>query len=447
MGALQLQLAFRKDSTWIYLVAGTGIATLLVNLAGLMHNISVALPHLLYIPIVLAGYRFPKKGVVVSASIALAYFCMVLLFSGNNSELIISGISRSCVFVAIGWVVSYLSKNMYEQEMRYRGLFDHSEAGTAVIRKAGEDYLIDEANFRCAEILGTRIRDLEGMSFLSFWTDKNEWTKFTDAFRRDGACYAFETRLVKKNKKPVEVLLSAGKSLPHTYILTVIDITERKIAQDALQQVNANLNFLSGIVRKDLLVYLDGLTAAISKGKAKCSEPKMLALLDSIGNSAHLMQRRLDLTRIYQNLGAEPPAWHYIQDSILNEAQQIKTGSVSIRVWVERLEIYADPLLRDVFHNLLNNAIRHGKKTSEIVVTYQRTGDGISILVEDDGAGIPDTDKETIFTYGSGSNPGLGLFIDRMILGVTGITIAETGTYGSGARFEIRVPPEKSRIL
>jgi len=45
-----------------------------------------------------------------------------------------------------------------------------------------------------------------------------------------------------------------------------------------------------------------------------------------------------------------------------------------------------------------------------------------------------------LFTRGFGKNTGLGLFLSREILSITGITITENGTPGKGARFEITVP-------
>ena len=49
-------------------------------------------------------------------------------------------------------------------------------------------------------------------------------------------------------------------------------------------------------------------------------------------------------------------------------------------------------------------------------------------------------EKEKIFDRGFGKNTGLGLTLSREILGITGITIKETGEHGIGARFEITVP-------
>jgi hypothetical protein len=40
----------------------------------------------------------------------------------------------------------------------------------------------------------------------------------------------------------------------------------------------------------------------------------------------------------------------------------------------------------------------------------------------------------------------MGLFLTREILGITGITISETGLYGKGARFEILVPVDYYRF-
>jgi signal transduction histidine kinase len=68
------------------------------------------------------------------------------------------------------------------------------------------------------------------------------------------------------------------------------------------------------------------------------------------------------------------------------------------------------------------------------------------IVLEDNGVGIPPGEKERIFGRGTGRNTGYGLFISREILSITGLTIRETGTFGAGARFEIRVPEGAFRL-
>jgi signal transduction histidine kinase len=107
--------------------------------------------------------------------------------------------------------------------------------------------------------------------------------------------------------------------------------------------------------------------------------------------------------------------------------------------------VYADPMLDKAVAHLLDNAIRHGQSVSTISISVQDGGNGAVVIVEDNGAGIPADGKERIFERGVGKYTGWGLFLAREILAITGITIAETGVPGKGARFEIHVPAESYR--
>ena len=110
------------------------------------------------------------------------------------------------------------------------------------------------------------------------------------------------------------------------------------------------------------------------------------------------------------------------------------------------LEVCADPLIEKVFSNLIENAVRYGNKSiTTIRFSYECKTDKCIIVCEDDGTGVPADEKEKIFTYGFGKNSGLGLFLSREILNITGITIKETGEHHKGARFEITCPPATIR--
>ena len=105
------------------------------------------------------------------------------------------------------------------------------------------------------------------------------------------------------------------------------------------------------------------------------------------------------------------------------------------------MEIFADPLVEKVFYNLIDNSLRYGgEKLTTIRIGYHTEENILIISFEDDGTGIAVRDKKVIFDKGFGKNTGLGLYLSREILGITGIIITETGIPGSGARFEIRVP-------
>ena len=72
--------------------------------------------------------------------------------------------------------------------------------------------------------------------------------------------------------------------------------------------------------------------------------------------------------------------------------------------------------------------------------------EGLLLVYEDDGVGVPVPAKQKIFDRGYGEHTGLGLYLVREILSISDIHIQETGTPGKGARFEIRLPPGSYRF-
>jgi signal transduction histidine kinase len=104
-------------------------------------------------------------------------------------------------------------------------------------------------------------------------------------------------------------------------------------------------------------------------------------------------------------------------------------------------------MLEKVFFNLFENAMQHGGNVTEIRVGGEEVTGGLDIIVEDNGTGVPTGEKEKIFEKGFGKNTGLGLFLAKEILEITGIAIRENGAPGKGARFEITVPKGKYRMI
>ena len=215
------------------------------------------------------------------------------------------------------------------------------------------------------------------------------------------------------------------------------DITERKKAEDALRQANRQLNLLSGITRHDILNKVTVCLGYIGIAKKKFPDPALGEYLGKIESSTTAIQSQIEFTRVYQDLGTHEPQWQDF-DMILPRSQVPAT--ITLNADVTGVEVYADPMLEKVFYNLLDNSIRHGGHVSEIRVLSIQSDDGMTMVWEDNGVGIPDNEKEMIFERGFGKNTGLGLFISREILDITGITIKETGEPGKGARFEITVP-------
>ena len=170
------------------------------------------------------------------------------------------------------------------------------------------------------------------------------------------------------------------------------------------------------------------------------SDGKVSGYLNKEKEAVRAIEEQIAFTRIYQDLGVHGPRWQGVGASIGKAATQIELQPVAIKCAVDGLELYADPLLERVFYNLADNAIRYGKTLTEIRVRYEETDGSLVLFWEDNGVGIPANEKNAIFNRGFGKNTGLGLFLVREILSITGMTITETGVPGAGTRFEIAVP-------
>lgn len=146
-------------------------------------------------------------------------------------------------------------------------------------------------------------------------------------------------------------------------------------------------------------------------------------------------------------MGLAKSEWQNVGAIIRKAAAALPVQNIHIVIDPQDLEIFADPLLVKVFYNLIDNALRYGGTgLTKISVSSIETQNGLCVIVADDGAGIPETDKRHLFERGYGKNTGLGLFLSRQILTITGITITETGEPGKGSRFEMQVPKGEYRF-
>jgi signal transduction histidine kinase len=145
-------------------------------------------------------------------------------------------------------------------------------------------------------------------------------------------------------------------------------------------------------------------------------------------------------------MGVKKPSWQNINEIVIRTKELLPMRDVRIDVDKKDLDVLADPLLEKVFYNLFDNALRYGgDHLKTIRVFSNETGTGLVIVCEDDGAGLGETEKKHLFKRGFGKHTGLGLFLSKEILSITGITIEETSTSGKGARFEMHVPFGKFR--
>ena len=225
------------------------------------------------------------------------------------------------------------------------------------------------------------------------------------------------------------------------------DITERKRAEEALQQVNKKLSLLSGITRHDINNQLMKLGGYVELLHDKIPDPSYDRDFSCIEAASRQIASLIEFTEEYEEIGVHAPSWQNVRALASAACRDAIAGQVTCRNDLPAgLEILADPLIAKVFFNLIDNALRHGETFTELRFSCRENNGNRIIVCEDDGNGVAAEEKEKIFDLGFGKNTGFGLAISREILDITGITITENGTPGNGARFEIVVPNGLWRI-
>jgi signal transduction histidine kinase len=112
----------------------------------------------------------------------------------------------------------------------------------------------------------------------------------------------------------------------------------------------------------------------------------------------------------------------------------------------DKRTIWSDPyLLRQVFINLLTNAIHAIGTEGKITTLFEVVDKEIKLTVRDTGAGIPKENLNKIFepffsTKPPGEGTGLGLFVTRGIIEKLGGSIEVESRLGQGTSFTIRLP-------
>ena len=237
--------------------------------------------------------------------------------------------------------------------------------------------------------------------------------------------------------------------LPNTKqtLVSLVDISKRKRLEETLQQTNKKLNLLNSITRHDINNQLTMLQGYLHIMEMEPSYPMNNGYFQKVKTVAERISSSIQFTQEYEKIGVTDPVWHNCHTLVDTAATQILFGDSIVKNDIPAgTKVFADPLIVKVFYNLMDNSVRYGGKITNIRFSLEDHDGEYIIVCEDDGIGIPTDEKEKIFERGFGQNTGLGLFISREILLITGLDIRETGVPDKGARFEITVPPGSFRI-
>jgi len=268
---------------------------------------------------------------------------------------------------------------------------------------------------------------------------------FTGKGREEIAIAAFENGAdfyIQKGGDPVaqfaELSHKIRKSVEQRKAME--DEFRKKNAEEALRMTNRKLQLLFSITRHDIRNQVLALRSALDLIDTDPLDLDTRKLIGIALKAAETIDGQIGFTKEYEHLGVKEPRWQNIREVFRHATHNFLMCDISLDLPADGYEIFADPLLEKVFYNLLDNALRHGGDVTRISLSCRETDGGLKIFMQDNGQGVPDENKLLIFEQNFGRNTGLGLFLSREILSITGISIAETGRFGNGAQFEFTVP-------
>jgi len=354
-----------------------------------------------------------------------------------------------------------------ESEEKFRGIFNAVNDGLHIhaIELDGKPGKFIEVNEAACRMLGYSREEMLKQGPLDFVTGYHSRPVdeiIMELFSTGHSVFETEHRKKDGTILPVEINARIVYLHRENVIVSVIrDISGRKELEKemefheqellqfskSLAAANKKLNLLGSITRHDITNQLMVLLGNIGILQKKQPDTKDNIYLQKVSAAAQRISAMIQFTKEYEQIGVHAPAWQDCHTTVNIAAKEAPLGKIVVKNEITTgVTVLADPLIVKVFYNLMDNAARYGGKITTIRFFIETNGDDQVIVCEDDGDGIPDAEKEKIFERGFGKNTGMGLFLSREILSITGITLRETGEPGKGARFEMTVPKGMWRV-
>jgi signal transduction histidine kinase len=194
------------------------------------------------------------------------------------------------------------------------------------------------------------------------------------------------------------------------------------------------LEEFASVVAHDLRNPLNVAQARLELAENECQSDHLDTAANNIERSFHLIDDMLTLARQGQQVSEMEP----IDMAAFVEScwDNVETVNANLVADIETT-IQADSgRLAQLLENLIRNAVEHG--TDDVTVRVGSLPDGFYVV--DDGPGIPEADRETVFEPGhseSEAGTGFGLAIVRRIAHAHDWDVQITEGADGGARFEI----------
>ena len=246
-----------------------------------------------------------------------------------------------------------------------------------------------------------------------------------------------------------------------TLVLVFADQTDKKRLQEQLiqsEKMSAIGQLIAGVAHDlnnplaSVVGFADYLLETEKNAPSHLLEP-LRAIQQEAVRAAGIVHNLLSFARKQDRRRRSQPIGPVIEATLLLLNNQLMACKVEshLRQEPDLPDVRLDGnQLQQVFVNLINNAaqaIQAAGRTGNIWIDVTRWLDGVAVVIEDDGPGVPDALAERIFepfftTKPEGAGTGLGLSICQGIVREHGgrIVLCKRAGAGAGAAFRVDLP-------
>ncbi|WP_302080215.1 sensor histidine kinase [Salinibaculum rarum] len=231
----------------------------------------------------------------------------------------------------------------------------------------------------------------------------------------------------------VESIASANPTPDGQYVVNTRDISEQKEREQHLQTTNEQLEEFASVVSHDLRNPLNVAQARLELARAESESPHLDDVATAHDRMGTLIEELLTLSRAGKQVSKTEQV--ALADLVETCWQTVSTADATLVTDTDQ-RLRADRgRLQQLLENLVRNAVEHGG--ADVTVTVGECAS--RFYVEDDGPGIPASERTHVFTAGNSAcgGTGLGLNIVEKIVEAHDWRIRVTDGTRGGARFEI----------
>ncbi len=363
-------------------------------------------------------------------------------------------------------------------EQRFRRYFELPLIGLAI---TSPDRRFVEVNQKLCDMLGYSVGELTGMSWVEIThpEDVAENVRLLEqTLRGETEGYSMDKRFIHRNGQIVHAIISArcvrrpDGTVDHL-VLAILDITERKRAEQALRDAQADLAHVTrvatlGELAASIAHEINQPLGAIVNNASACLRWLAAQNLEEARQSAALViadghRASQIIGRIRALAKKAPPQKEWLdindtlQEAIILARSEVQRNRVALqtRLSEDVPLIRADRIqLQQVVLNLIINAIEAmsgaAEGPRELWVTSEKAeSTAVRIAVRDSGPGLDPKGRDHLFDAFYTTKPhglGMGLAISRSIVEAHGGRLWATANDGRGATFQFTLPTDGARV-